>query len=114
MAKQAHHKKKKAFSLLEIALSLSVMAVIVLALLPLGGQIIEKIRNVKTDNDLATVALACQQYYQNHGHWPSQVGDLQPDFLFAGFSSVNYILNPQANILTISSDTSSRTVLKPH
>ncbi len=104
---------KKAFSLTEIAVSLSVIMAILLALLPLGGQMVSGVKGIKTQNDLNFVGQACQQYYRSMGHWPSQLSDLQPSFLNSNINGSNYIFNPQANILTITSGGVSTTVVKP-
>ena len=104
---------KKAFSLVEIVVSLSVIMAILLALLPLGGQMVSKVRGIKTDNDLNAIAQACQLYYRSVGHWPNQLSDLQPSFLNSNINGSNYILNPQTNILTVTLGTSSITVVKP-
>ncbi len=105
--------KIKAFSLLEIALSLSMITVIAMALLPLGGGVIEKMKIVRITNDLKAVAIACGQYYRSFGHWPSQVADLQPDFLSPSINSQVYVLDPQTNILIVSLDLLSVTVIRP-
>ena len=109
----SHILNKNAFSLIEIALCVSVMGSILVALLPLGGQIVNRVNDVKTDNDLNVVAQACQQYYASLGHWPSQVSDLQPIFLSSGINGNSYILNPQSNILIISSGPNSITTVRP-
>ena len=102
----------RAFSLTEIACALGVMVVVLSALLPMGGQIVTKVNATKANADLNGIASACQQYYKNTGHWPAQPGDLQPDFLSPGIDLSNYVLNPQVNILIISSAQNSVTVVK--
>ena len=104
---------KKAFSLIEVALSLGVIAMILLVVLLLGGQVLNKIKDVKANDDVNAVAQACQLYYRSLGHWPNQVGDLQPTFLSSGINSSNYVLNHQTNILTVTASQTSTTVVRP-
>ena len=107
---------EKAFSLMEIAIGLGLVALFLSTLWPLGTQMIAKTRVVQTKNDLNAIGQACRQYYMRSGEWPHQVNDLQPYFLSVGVNGQNYILisqAPQANILTISSGPNSISVVKP-
>ena len=94
-------------------LSLSVAAVMIFALLSIGGPTLNKMKDVKANNDLNSVAQACQQYYLSLGHWPSMVSDLQPYFLSVGFNGNSYVFNLQSNIFTIVSGQNSITVVRP-
>ncbi|MBF0490611.1 MAG: hypothetical protein HQL15_08375 [Candidatus Omnitrophica bacterium] len=99
--------------MVEIVLGLLITAVLIAAILPLGGPIIQKVQAVKIQQDLTTVAQACKQYYASLGYWPTQISDLQPYFLSQGFDGRCYVLNSQPNILTIILGSYSITVVKP-
>jgi type II secretory pathway pseudopilin PulG len=103
--------KQKGLSLLEIIIGLFVMASLLIALLPLGNQIIEKFRSKNTEDNLSVIGQACQQYYLANGHWPNSIADLQPDFLNHNFNK--FTLISQTNTLTVTVGQSSTTVVKP-
>lgn len=103
---------RKAIALIEIAVSLVVVSILVYVLL-LGGQIVNKIKDVRTDNDLIAVAEACHEYYLNTGHWPSQFSDLQPTFLSKSILDKGFTFKTQTNIMTIIRGNDTVTIVKP-
>jgi type II secretory pathway pseudopilin PulG len=108
-----HFLERKAFSFIEIAISLSIVTIILLALLSLGGQILNNINGIKTNGDLNVLAQACQQYYLNQNHWPKMTSDLQPYFLNNNINGNDYVFQVNTDILTVISKEMYITVVKP-
>ncbi len=105
--------KKRGFSLIEISLALLLCGILLLMILIAGKGVIANSNLRKSQIELNTIAQACRVYYQNQGHWPSQVSDLQPLFLSPRIDSQNYTLDQQSSLLKISSAGDTITVLKP-
>ena len=106
--------KEKGFSLPEIAIALAVVSLILLALLPLGRQVIAQTKVTQIHHNLNAIGQAAREYYLRFGQWPQQASDLQPYFLTSDAQLQDYSLNPQDNILILSCGTDSVTVLKPY
>ncbi len=105
--------KKNGFSLIEISLGLFIGGVLLLIILMAGKGVITNANINKSQVEINTIAQACRLYYQNQGHWPSQVSDLQPFFLNAGMDVRRFILTSKENILELSDSFNGVTIVKP-
>ena len=88
--------RQKTFSLLELALVVSVIGVLIAALLSLGMK--ERGKAARAIADLNTFGIACVNYYSQNGGWPGQLADLKPGFIPAAA----VLTNPWGNVYTVS------------
>ncbi|NUM35137.1 MAG: type II secretion system protein [Candidatus Brocadiae bacterium] len=63
-------KIKKGFTLIEMVVVLSVMAIVAGTLVPVGMQVIERERERVTMENMGTIANAVRDYYRDVGQWP--------------------------------------------
>ena len=104
---------RKSFSLLEVSLGLVVIVLLLCVSCIYSKGIISNAKATQSTYNLDAIGQACRQYYMRSGQWPSLVSDLQPYFLNSNVGGSRYTLNPQLNILTVSSGTYSITITKP-
>jgi hypothetical protein len=109
----SHFLNQRSSSLVEISISLFVASVLLIILCVVGFQVLSNSRVSKELKDLNSIGQACRQYYQQQGHWPVQVSDLQPLFISSSIDGHHFSLNSQANVIQVLSTTASITVVKP-
>ena len=69
--------KKDAYSLVELAIAMGIVAVLTTALLPLAVRAIEIKAAEKTITEVGIIQTAAQKYYTEHRAWPNDLTQLQ-------------------------------------
>ena len=67
--------RARGFTLVEVIVVLAVMALLVGAALPLTTSLIDRDRETEVNNELAAIAQALDDYYFDHGSFPTSVSD---------------------------------------
>ncbi len=94
---------RKGISLVELALSLAIMATLAFTLIRLAGGAIVVAQHQRTQCDLQAIAQACRNYQIQHGQWPVSMNDLTSEFLSPTLVNItSYQMTVHGQLLKIS------------
>lgn len=110
---------KKGFSLLEMVISLIVLAIILSTMTPTAKSLYNRKFADKIQMDMTNIVDAARRYYVVNNSWPASVAALQTSstYLPSGWSNTNhvgnaYTVSSNASTFTVSSNTGSVDIAK--
>ncbi len=86
-------KNKKAFSLIELLIVITIIGILSVLFLPSITTGPSKARDTARVTNIADIALALEVYYQDVGHFPNSTGEALIDTSTAGAAIVDYFDN---------------------
>lgn len=81
MGNYTHSFKIKAFSFVELAMVIAIMAIIVAVVFPVYNNIMEDAKNAKLIHDLSKITRLIKNFYLDTGRWPIEINDMGYKYL---------------------------------
>jgi len=84
-----------------------------MVIFPLSKGVLIKFRQMKQQNDLNILSVACKEFYASYGHWPEQMADLQPFLITPVKAAGEYSFEPSSQYMLVQAADSDITVVRP-